>query len=83
MLMLFDTLYASKFVHVVEFEIAAYCLCLRKSDFQHWSRSASSVRAFNCRVGGIAWQPLMLWFCSGGFYMLDKTNAMKTLNEDI
>jgi hypothetical protein len=44
-LMLFDTSHASKFVDVAEFEFVAYCLCFRKSNFQHQSRLASSVRA--------------------------------------
>jgi hypothetical protein len=81
--MLFDTSYACTFVHVVEFEITAYCLCFRKSDLQHRSRLASSVGAFNCRVGGTTWQPLVLKYCSGGFHMLDRMNTLKTLNEDI
>jgi hypothetical protein len=43
-----------QFVHVAEIEFAAHCLCFRKSDFHRRSRPASSVKAFNCRVGGTA-----------------------------
>jgi hypothetical protein len=83
MLMLFDTSYACSVVHIVEFEIPSYCLCFRKSDLQRRSRPASSVRAFNCTVGGTAWQTLVLRYCSGGFHMLNRMNAMKILNEEI
>jgi hypothetical protein len=70
-------------VYVAEFEILSYCLCFRKSDLQCQLRPASSVRAFNCRVGGTAWQPIVLQYYSGGFHMLNRMNTMKTLNEDI
>jgi hypothetical protein len=60
--LLFDNLYASKFVHVAEIEFPAHCLCFRKSEFQRRSKPASSVRAFNCRVGGTALQALVLRF---------------------